>query len=214
MRTFALLLILAGLAAEGAVVLDRVAVVVGRRVIKASDIQRDLRVSQFLNREPLNISADARRKSAQRLIDQELIRQEIANGGYTPPGMTEADSMILQIRRDRFRGSDDQMNGTLTKYGISRTQLREQLLWQLTVLRFIEQRFRPGVLVTDEDVKAYYDKNLAALQKEYPRKSSLEELEAKIRESLEGEQVNQAFTQWLDQVRQRTRVEYRQGAFE
>src|SRR5690242_2766095 len=38
---------------EGAVVIDRMAVIVGQHVIKASDVDRDLRLTEFMNREPL-----------------------------------------------------------------------------------------------------------------------------------------------------------------
>src|SRR4051812_14724692 len=62
---------------SGAVVLDRVAVVVGKRLVKASDVDRNVRVSQFLNRTPLKLNEEERRKVADRLIDQELIRQEM-----------------------------------------------------------------------------------------------------------------------------------------
>ncbi len=65
---------------SGAVVLDRVAVVVGNRAVKTSDIERDLRASELLNSQPLDVSTEARKKAAQRLVEQELIRQEIDNG--------------------------------------------------------------------------------------------------------------------------------------
>jgi len=45
----------------GAVIIDRIAVVVDKHVIKTSDIERDLRSTQFLNRDRLDLSADAKR---------------------------------------------------------------------------------------------------------------------------------------------------------
>ena len=63
-----------------AIVLDRIAVVVGKVAIKSSDIERDIRVTAFLNHEPLVFTPDARKKAADRLIDQQIIRQEIATG--------------------------------------------------------------------------------------------------------------------------------------
>ena len=102
----------------------------------------------------------------------------------------------------------------LDKYGLTEVQLRDELLWQLTVLRFIDQRFRAGVLVTDEEVKSYYDQHLAALRAQYPNGYSLQELQAKIRSSLEGERINQSFNEWLEQQRKMYRIEYRQEAFE
>ena len=41
---------------SGAVILDRIAVIAGTHVIKASDIDRDIRLTDFLNRTPLNFS--------------------------------------------------------------------------------------------------------------------------------------------------------------
>ena len=199
--------------AYGAVVLDRVAIIVGRRVVKASDLDRDLRASQFVNGEPLNLSPEAKRKITERLIDQELIRQEVMGGGYSRPTEQEAVAFLQQLKRDRARGSDAQFAAALAKYGLTEEQLREYLLWQLTVLRFIEERFRPGVLVTDEDVKLYYEQNRAQLQKAYTESSSFEALDPKIREILVGERVNKAFNEWLDQVRRNTRIQMRDAAF-
>ena len=179
--------------AQAAVVIDRVAVIVGKHVIKLSDTGRDLRLTEFLNRQPLDLSVAARRKSAERLIDQAIIHDELATGGYRRPADSDADTLLAQLRRDRFQDSDARLRQALAAYGLTEDQLREQLLWQLTVLRFIDERFRPGVLVTDEEVKA------AA---------------PKTREQLEGERINQDFEAWLDQARKRNRIEYREGAFQ
>jgi peptidyl-prolyl cis-trans isomerase SurA len=195
------------------VVMDRVAVVVGRRVVKSSDIDRDLRVSQFLNREPLNFSVDAKRKVAERLIDQELIRQEMMNGGYRQPTEQEANGILQQLVRDRFQGSEPQLRAALSRYGLTREQLSRYFLWQMTVLRFIDERFRPGILVTDEDVRAYYNEHRNELEKGYPQNHSIEALDSKIREIIAGERVNRSFEEWLTQSRGQTRIEYRDAAF-
>jgi|HubBroStandDraft_2_1064218.scaffolds.fasta_scaffold182693_2 peptidyl-prolyl cis-trans isomerase SurA len=208
----ALFLMLAS--AQSPVVIDRIAVIVGKHAIKTSDIVEDLRVTEFLNREPLGLGPAAKRKSAERLIDQEIIRQEIATGGYRRPSEAEGQAYEKQLENDRFHGSAAQMRQALAKYDLTEEQLREELLWQLTVLRFIDQRFRAGVLVTDEEVKSYYDQHLAALRAQYPNGFSLEELQAKVRSSLEGERINQSFNEWLEQQRKMYRIEYRQEAFE
>ena len=197
---------------SAAVVMDRVAVIVGRRVVKSSDIDRDLKVSQFLNRQPADVTAEARRKAAERLIDQELIRQEMMNGGYRPPSEGDVNAFLEQLKRDRFNGSDAQFRSALARSGLSEDQLRQHLLWQLAVLRFIDQRFRPGVLVTDEDVRAYYDEHRSELQKAYPQSSSLEALDSNIRDIIAGERVNRNFEEWVGEVRRGTRIEYREPA--
>ena len=206
-----IILLLAGVL--HAAVIDRVAVIVGKRVVKASDLDRDLRVSQFLNHQPLDLSSATKRKVAERLIDQELVRQELLNGRYAGPTEEEANTYLQQLSRDRFKGSPTQLRTELSRYGLSEDQLRRRLLWQLTVLRFIDQRFRPGVLVTDEDVSEYYQAHRAELQKASPRNSSLEAVEPRIREILTGERVNQMFEEWLREARKNMRVEYREAAF-
>ena len=202
---------LAGLLGS-AVVVDRVAIIVGPRAIKASDIDRDLRVTQLLNGEAADFSAEAKRKAADRLIDQELMRQEMMHGGYTQPSEKDVNAFLHQLRTERFKGSDAQFQAALARNGLSEDQLRRSLFWQLTVLRFIEQRFRPAVLVTDEDVQAFYEEHRADLQKAHPQNNSLEAMDPKIREIIAGERVNERFEEWVQQRRRRIRIEYRDPA--
>ena len=120
--------------------------------------------------------------------------------------------MEAELRRDRFDGSEQRLREALQRYGLTEPELREQLLWQITVLQFINQRFRGGVVVTDDDVRGYYDQHVAELRREYPKDNSFEALEPKIRTTLEGERINQSFNEWLDQARKSERVEFKQGA--
>jgi hypothetical protein len=197
----------------GAVILDRIAVIAGTHVIKASDIDRDIRLTDFLNRAPLDFSPATKRASAERLITQQIIRDEIVSGGYRRPPESEAAELEAEFHRDRFGGSEQKVREALQRYKLTERELREQLLWQITVLQFIDERFRGGVVVTDEDVRGYYDQHIAELRREYPKDSSFETLAAKIRTTLEGERVNQAFNDWLDQARKSERVEFKQGVF-
>lgn len=208
------MLVLCFTALGAAVVLDRIAVTVGKHAIKESDIDRDLRLTEFLNREPLNLSPAAKRQSAERLIDQEIIRQEIITGGYRRPSEEDAEGVLTDLRRDRFAGSDARLRQALVHYGLTESELLQELLWQLTVLRFIDQRFRLGVLVTEDEIHAYYDQHASELRREYPGDSTYESLAPKIRTLLEGERVNQNFDQWLKESRNRYQIEYKQGAFQ
>jgi parvulin-like peptidyl-prolyl isomerase len=207
------ILILVAFQLQAAVVIDRIAVVVGKHVIKTSDIDRDLRVTEFQNRTPLDLSAAARRKSAERLIDQAVIRDEISTGGYNRASDAEAEAMLGQIRRERYGGSTALMRRELARYGLTEGELRVELLWQLTVLRFIDERFSPAVLVADQDIRDYYNQHLAQLKREYPRDYSVTALESKIRTVLQGQEVNKQFEAWLDEARKNQHIEYKQEAF-
>jgi hypothetical protein len=196
------------------VVIDRIAIIVDKHAIKSSDIDRDLRVTEFLNHEPLNLGVDLKRKSAERLIEQTVIREEMEKGGYSQSNASEVDGMIKQILSERFGGSPARLTQELARYGLTEQQLRIQLQWQLDVLKFIDQRFRPGVLVTDEEMKDYYNQHKAELERKFPQAKMYDAMEPKIRSTLEGERLNQNFDQWLSEARKRDRIVYREEAFQ
>ena len=199
---------------SAAVILDRIAVIAGTHVIKLSDIDRDIRLTDFLNRVPLNFGAKAKREAAERLITQDIIRDEIVSGGYRRAPESEAAQLEVELRRDRFGSSEQHLEVALRRYGLTEPELRKQLLWQLTVLQFINQRFRAGVIVTDADLRSYYDQHLAELKRQYPNDDSFQALASKIRNTLEGERVNQSFDEWLDEARKNYQVDFKQGAFQ
>lgn len=202
MRPAGLLPVMA-LLLHASVVIDRIAVVVNRHPIKTSDIERDIRLTDFLNKAPLNFDTAAKKSAEERLIDQQLIRSEIASGGYRRATDADAQRLLEQIRHDRYAGSDPRLNRALEQYGLTENELRGELLWQLTVLRFINDRFRAGVLVTDEEVQKYYEQHRA----KFPQ--PLAAASASIRNLLEGEQVNQQFDQWLASTRKDAAIEYK-----
>ena len=82
------------LAAE---VVDRVAVVVGTNVITESELLREVRLTQFLNGEPLDLSPEKKRAAAERLVDQQLIRTEMELSRYPQPGTEEENKVLRRI---------------------------------------------------------------------------------------------------------------------
>jgi prophage tail gpP-like protein len=188
------------------VVIDQIAITVNNDLIKDSDINRDLLATQMLNGDAPNLSLAARKKDADHLIDQVFIRHEIRVGDYPVATVQEADEQLDQLIKQRFR-SQAQFNSALERYQLTEPDLREQFRWQLTVLRFIDARFRPAVLITDEQVDKYYQQHLAELRRRNP-KGSEDDLKTDARSILTGEQVNRLLFAWLDQQRHDAKVHY------
>ena len=188
------------------VIIDRIAIIVGNSIIKDSDIERDIRATDFLNRRPLNLSASNRKAAADRLIDQAIIRREIRIGDYPVATFQDADQQLEKLEKHRFK-SQSAFEQALDRYGLTMLDLRTEFRWQLTVLRFIDQRFKPAVLVTDQQVSDYYTQHKAALRGEHPGQSE-EDLENAARDIITGEQVNKLFFDWLKQQRQDTKIQY------
>jgi hypothetical protein len=127
-------------------IVDRVAIVVGKHVVTESEVLDDLRLTEFIDNEPIDLGPAARRAGAEHLVDQELIRSELEMSGFNPPPAGEADALLRKFRQNRFQSLADD-RAAMLKYGVSEDQLKRRLLWQLTAIRFIDFRFgsqQPG----------------------------------------------------------------------
>jgi hypothetical protein len=192
------MLLITGMIAQ-AVIIDRIAIIVRNSVIKDSDIRRDIRVTDFLNGQPLNFGPAARKAAADRLINQAMIRREIRLGDYPQATYQEADQQLDRLEKQKYK-SQAAFEQALTRYGLTNNELRTEFKWQLTVLRFIDARFKPAVMVSDREVNDYYDQHEAALRHAHP-KESVDDLHGDARNIITGEQVNKLFFDWLDQQR-------------
>ena len=199
-----ILLLIAVTPAPG-VIIDRIAVRVNNSIIKDSDISRNLRVTSFLNNQPLQINTPTRKEAAKRLIDQIFIHEEIRIGDYPTAEWSEADRQLAKLKKARFQ-SAAAFQRELARYGINEPDLRFEFQWQLTVLRFIDARFRPAVLVNDSDIQTYYREHKAQFRQKDGSIASLEDVSDQIRETIVGEKVNDLFFAWLDQKRKTSKV--------
>src|SRR5438477_7552515 len=79
-RPFPLVFLWLALAiAASATIIDRVSVSVGNRVITASELDRQIRVTAFQNGVKPDFSPAARRATADRMVEQKLIQRELSN---------------------------------------------------------------------------------------------------------------------------------------
>lgn len=210
MRLYLTSLLLLASCIASAVIIDRIAVIVENRIVKESDIKLDIRVTSFLNNENPDFSLASQRRALNRLIEQVFIRREIELGDYPTATLQEADQQLEKLKKERFK-TEAAFRQALRRYDLNELDLRTEFQWQLTVLRFIDVRFKPAVLVTDDEIEKYYRQHTAALRREYPGKS-LDDLRDHIREILTDEKVNQQFFAWLDEERKGTKVQFRDAS--
>jgi peptidyl-prolyl cis-trans isomerase SurA len=208
----AAVLALAG-AARGDII-DRIAVSVGTRVITSSDLDREIRVAAFLNGAKPDLSPAARRATAERMVEQKLIRRELETSRYPAPEPGEVEAPLREFKK-QFAGEDEYVR-VLAANGIAAQDVKDELLWQRTLLLFIEVRFRPGVQVSDPEIQDYFDKVVApAAKAAHPGQPvALEDYRNQIEKKLAGERVDQDMDTWLKQARRRTGVVYHEEAFQ
>jgi SurA N-terminal domain len=126
-----------------AIIIDRVAVTVGKDVITESEVTQEIRLTDFQNQAPLDFSPTARRTAAERLVDQYLLRNEMRLEGFAEPKLAAAAQALRQFRQAHFR-TVAQYQAALKKYGISEEELEQHLLWQIAAVSFARQRFGSG----------------------------------------------------------------------
>jgi hypothetical protein len=196
-------------------IIDRIAVSVGNSVITTSDVDREIRVTAFQSGAQPDLSPANRRATAQRMVEQKLIRREMELSHYPLPSTAEVDFLIDQLRMMRYP-TDDGYHQALAEYGITEQDLRDELLWQLTLLRFIEVRFRPGVRVSDQEIQDYFDKQVrpAALAAHPGQPVSLEDYRNQIENRLAEQQTDKEVDAWLQDARKRTEIVFHDEAFE
>jgi peptidyl-prolyl cis-trans isomerase SurA len=196
-------------------VIDRIAVALDNQIITESEVALEIRLSAFLNGDPLDFSPDARRKAAERLVEQKLIRREIELGRYPERGNDEVAAMLKQIQAQRFRDPEDYRQ-TLEKYGVGEGDLNAHLLWQLTLLPFIDARFRPGVQVSDEEIRAYFESEQAKGEgtADAGKQPKFEDLRDQIRETLTNQHIDQLLNDWLAAARKRAHIVFHREAFQ
>jgi peptidyl-prolyl cis-trans isomerase SurA len=199
-----------------AVIVDRVAVSVGNSVITESQIELAIRVTAFLNGETADFGPEAKRQTADRLVDQLLVRNELVLSRYPLPPSNAWKRLFDRIEKQRFHGSEAELNAALAKYRLTEQELKKQFEWQITFLRFVDARFRPGVQITDQEVQSYFEKTVApAAQKAHPGEQvSLDDYRDRIERILTQRRVDQQLDQWLKETRARTSIKYREEAFQ
>jgi hypothetical protein len=190
--------------------LDRIAVTVGRHVISQQDILQDIRLSAFIDSQPPAFSAEQKRKSADRLIDQYLVLQDAALTRTPLPSAADA-AAILEPIRARY-ASDQEYRSALAQARITDTELAEHLWAGLRMLRYTDLRFRPEVEISEDALHAYYDK-LTAQADHTPASQSFEASRHDIEKLLTEQQTMQALDRWLSTARGETAIVYHEAAF-
>ena len=82
------------------------------------------------------------------MVEQKLIRRELETSRFPVPSASEVEPILEKFKSEHYPNPGD-MARSLADYGITEQDLVDELLWQRTLLQFIEIRFRPGIQITN-----------------------------------------------------------------
>ncbi|HWR50003.1 MAG TPA: hypothetical protein VN428_02780 [Bryobacteraceae bacterium] len=201
------------LAAMSFEIIDRVAVTVEDRVITESELRKEIRVMAFLDGAQPDLSGANRRKAAERLVEQYLMRREMRFTRYPEPEPEEIAAQMEQVRA-RFKSEGD-YRAALDRAGITEADVREAITRALAVVHFIDLRFRPEVQALEPELMEYFQKEcLPAWKKTHSGPDpTFDELRSECEEAMVSQRVDQRVEDWLKEVRGRSRIHFEEDAF-
>jgi peptidyl-prolyl cis-trans isomerase SurA len=189
--------------AYAADVLDRIVATVNGHVILQSDWEDEIRYEAFINGRSLSSLTPASRKAPlDRLIDQELLREQIGGVDSHRGDFEEVRKRVLQIREQYpGRQSEQEWHTLLERCGVTQDGLESRIRTELDLTRLVDARLRPTVTVDAKSIESYYKQELLPQLPTGATDVSLAEVMPKIKEVLVQKKMNQLLTAWLKDLR-------------
>lgn len=199
-------LTLAG-AAFGGQIIDRVVADVNGHVVLQSDWEEELHFEAFSNaRDADSFSAEERKAALDRLIDQELLREQVRPSQPAPAEQVAV--RLAEVRKIHPDCStDEKWLVKLQHYGLSQSALERHLADQIQLMRLVEDRLRPAIQVDQKAVEAYYnDQLLPEMKRAGNRATPLTEIFGKIKDLLAERKMNELLSGWLANLRSGSQI--------
>ena len=203
-----LLVILAAQLAPAGEVIDRVVATVNGRPILQSDWDQALRCEALLDGRSLQgTSLEELRSSLDRLVDQELLRQQAHANEMPRIPAEDVQKRVAEVRQQLGATTDQSWTNLLARYGLTAAEVERNLGHQLSVLRLIDERLRPSVHIDSASIAAYYhDKLEPELRRQGQPVAPIAEVSSKIEELLAQQRMDDLLTAWLKDLRQQAEV--------
>jgi peptidyl-prolyl cis-trans isomerase SurA len=194
--------------------LDRAIATVNGHVLLASEWDDQLRYECFMAKRPCQeLAAEDRKAALDRLIDQELLREQMHSAEFKLVSSSEVDQQMEGLKNQFTPQSEAKTWGqSLANYGISEKLVRDHVELELNQLRLVEARLRPSIQVDAQAVESYYKEQM--LPKLPPGKQpGLDQIAPKIRELLVETKLNELLSSWLETLRSQARIQVLDPSF-
>ncbi|MCU1269791.1 MAG: hypothetical protein JWN74_1085 [Acidobacteriaceae bacterium] len=188
-------------------VLDRIVATVNGHVILQSDWDDELRYECFMSGRKLSDATSAERKPAlDRLIDQEILREQMHATEVKPAGAEQIKKQIDFLKSDELRKhAGPSWETALSRYQLTEKVVETHVAAELEQFQLIDTRFRPSIQISAAEIEKYYREQLVP---KLPASESVNLADAtpKIREILVQDKMNQLLSSWLESLRSQSQI--------
>lgn len=205
-----IVLSLAGLAAPAEDVIERIVATVNGRAILQSDWEEAICYEAFMDGRSLDkLTVDDRQATLDRLIDQELLRQQVHSSNPRQTSQQQVGQRIQEIRKLYPAAATEQgWRATLETYGLNEQELERRIAQQSELTRLIEARLLPSIQIDSRSIEIYYKETLIPqIRKSGGKQVSLAEVSPKIKEVLTQQKMNDLLVAWLRSLRADSRIQ-------
>ena len=192
---------------QGAVVLDRIAAVVGDDLILESELRKLVGVG-YLPREAGESDPAYRDRVLEVRVVEVLRDRQLRKTGGIEPKREEVEARVAALETRVVAERGETLDSILTRAGATRDDLTAFVKRGMSLESFVKERLSPGVKTTEAELRAYYDgpfreearaKGLASLP-------PYEDVSEQIRELVRERKLNAEIERWTEQLRAETRV--------
>jgi peptidyl-prolyl cis-trans isomerase SurA len=190
-------------------VIDRIVATVNGRIILQSDWDEALSYEALLSGRALSFFTDEDRRAVlDRLIDQELLAEQMKSSSFKHASEEDAAAPIADARKLHPEAASDQgWQALLARYGITERALTDHVEQQIDLMRLVDAHLRPAVQIDSKSIEAYYrDKFVPQLRQSGSGDVPLADVSGQIREILTQEKVSELMVSWLQSLRAESKV--------
>ena len=183
-------------------IVDRVVANVNGHVVLQSDWEEEVAFETFEDgRSPDSFAAAERKAALDRLIDQELLREQVRPSQPAPAEQIAV--RVAEVRKLHPNSSTDEgWRSALQRYGLTEKALEKRLGDQIQLMKLVEDRLRPSVQIDQHAVETYYqDRLVPELKRAGNSAKPLTEVYGKIRNLLAEQKMNELLSGWLASLR-------------
>jgi peptidyl-prolyl cis-trans isomerase SurA len=206
--SISVLLVVAVVPVRAGEIVDRIVANVNGHILLESDWEDEIAFESLLNARPAGSFTTAERKAAlDRLIDQELLCEQVHPSHTAPPELVEG--RVAEVRK-MYPGAatDAGWLETLGRYGLTPSMIEKRLGRDIQLMRLVEARLRPAIQIDNPAVESYYrERLLPELERAGGKEVPLPEVFSRIKDLLAEQKLNQLIASWLASLRSESHIQ-------
>jgi SurA N-terminal domain len=202
----ALIMALAPLSVGGQIV-DRLVTSVNGHAVLQSDWEQEVAIEAFSNaRDPLSFTSAERNAALDRLIDQQLLREQVRPSQPAPAELVAA--RVAELRKLHPEcATEETWRATLQRYGLTQSSLEKRVGDQIQLMKLVEEHLQPSIQIDQQAVETYYhDQLLPDMKRAGSPAAPLTEVFGQIKDLLAERKMNELLSGWLASLRSASRI--------